>query len=221
MSSKVLKEVAQRITQRFEREDQARDEALALHRKVIKSSSLAIRAVHRGEMDEADTHLQKAEKLLRQATGGLRDFPNIYFSGFLQDAEKEFAEARITQAVIGGRPFPEPETLQIDFPPYLNGLGEAVGELRRYILDRIRLGQLEESERVLEVMDEIYFTLITMDFPDAITKGLRRTTDIARGCLERTRGDLTNHFGRARIQDGIEYLKQRLSDSHELDGVTV
>lgn len=214
MSSKVLKEVASRITERFEKEDNARDEALALHRKVIKSSSLAIRAVHRGEMSDADRHLQKAERLLRQAHDALQDFPNIHFSGFLQDAEKEFAEAKITQAVIAGRNFPEPEELGIDYPPYLNGLGEAVGELRRYILDRIRLGKLEESERILEVMDEIYYILIAMDFPDAITKGLRRTTDIARGCLERTRGDLTNHFGRARILEGIEFIKSQLPESY-------
>lgn len=212
MSGKRLAEISQRITDHFEKVDKSRDQGIILHRQVIKSSSLAIRAIHRLEMDEADVHLKKAEKLLRQACDALAEYPQIFYAGFVQDAQKEFAEARITQAVIAGRQIPTPEDLDVEYAPYLNGLAEAVGELRRYILDRIRVAQLEESERVLEIMDEIYYTLITMDFPDAITKGLRRATDVARGCLERTRGDLTNHFGRVRIDQGIEFLKARMQE---------
>ncbi|MGE0487885.1 MAG: haloacid dehalogenase [Vulcanimicrobiota bacterium] len=217
-TSKQLDEIAQRISARFERIDQARDQGIHLHRKVIKASSLAIRAIHRREFDEAEKNLTQAQELLQQACKALEDYPSIFHAGFLQDAQKEYAEARITQAVICGRPLPEPEQLEVDFPPFLNGLAEAVGELRRHILDRIRLGQLEEAERVLAVMDDIYYTLITMDFPDAITKGLRRSTDVARGCLERTRGDLTNHFGRRKIDAGIEFIKARL-DEREISKV--
>ncbi len=207
-----LDDIAQRISARFERIDKARDQGIHLHRKVIKNSSLAIRAIHRGEHQEAEKCLTKAQELLQQACEALKDFPSIFYAGFLQDAQKEYAEARITQAVITGQTLPTPEQIGVDFPPFLNGLAETVGELRRHILDRIRLGELAEAERVLAMMDDIYYTLITMDFPDAITHGLRRSTDVARGCLERTRGDLTNHYGRQKVDQGIQFLKEHLAE---------
>ena len=206
-----LEEISNQITERFERLDAARDNGIALHRKVIKHCSLGIRALHRLEFDEATRLLSQAQELLSQAQDELKDFPSVYYGGFLQDAEKEYAEARITESLIGGAKLPTPTDIGVDYSPYLNGLGEAVGEMRRYVLDRIRAGDLEQSERLLESMDDIYCTLVSIDFPDAITRGLRRSTDLARGCLERTRGDLTNHFDRQRIEAALQFLTQRMS----------
>ncbi len=205
-----LDPIAADINEHFERVESARDQGLSLHRKVIKHCSLGIRAIHRQEFDEADGLLGQARALLDQAEAELREFPFIYYAGFLQDAQKEYAEGRLTQALITSSPLPTPSDRGVDHAPYLNGLAEAVGEMRRYILDRIRAGDLSESERLLDVMDDIYYILISMDFPDAITRGLRRSTDVARGCLERTRGDLTNHFDRQKIDRALRYLEDRI-----------
>lgn len=212
MSANRLDEIAQRISGHLEEIDKARDHGLLLHRKVIKQSSLAIRAIHRQDFQVAETHLTRAQELLAQTTSVLANHPCVYHAGFLQDAQKEYVEARITQAIVRGHKIPYPEELDVDYIPFLRGLAETVGELRRHILDRIRAGELEKGEKTLEVMDDIYYMLITMDFPDAITRGLRRSTDVARGCLERTRGDLTNHLSQIKLEKGIEYLNARLGE---------
>jgi len=206
-----LESVIEDACARFERADKARDLALSLQRKIIKNCSLSIRALHRREEEDGERLMGVARELLDQAEGALREFPEIYYTGFLQDAQKEYAEARLTQSLIKGTPLPTPEEIKVDFAPYLNGMGEAVGEMRRYTLDRIRAGDLAESERILETMDEIYCALIGVDFPDAITRGLRRSTDLARSCLERTRGDLTNHFDRRRVERALQYIESRAS----------
>ena len=203
-----LEPIVDKICVHFERADKARDMALSLQRKIIKHCSLSIRALHRREFEEAEELMSLARELLDRAEEPVRNFPAIYHGGFLQDAQKEYAEARLTESLIKGSPLPGPEDIRVDFAPYLNGLGEAVGEMRRYTLDRIRAGDLEESERILEKMDEIYCALVKVDFPDAITKGLRRSTDLARACLERTRGDLTNHFDRKRVEKALEFIEK-------------
>lgn len=204
-----LEKIVEEVSTGFESADKARDLALSLQRKIIKHCSLSIRALHRREEESAEKLMATARELLSQAEGALRGHPDIYYAGFLQDAQKEYAEARLTQCLIAGTQLPGPADVGVGFAPYMNGLGEAVGEMRRYTLDRIRAGDLEESERILEVMDEIYCALIEVDFPDAITRGLRRSTDLARACLERTRGDLTNHFDRRRVERALEWIEKR------------
>lgn len=204
-----LESITDSVCRRFDEADKARDLALSLQRKIIKHCSLGIRALHRQEAAEGEQLISKARELLDRVEEALQPFPEIYYSGFLQDAQKEYAEARLTQSLIFGLELPTPEEIKVDYAPYLNGLGEAVGEMRRYTLDRIRAGDLDESERILDVMDEIYCALIGVDYPDAITRGLRRNTDLARACLERTRGDLTNHFDRMRVERALDFIESK------------
>lgn len=208
-----LREIASELNEHLEQAEAARDQGLSLHRKVIKYCSLGIRAIHRLEFDEADVLLQQAHQLLQQAEEVLKGHPSIYYAGFLQDAQKEYAEGRLTQSLISGQPLPTPRELGMAPAPYLNGMAESVGEMRRYILDRIRTGNLAGLEPLLHAMDDIYYILISMDFPDALTRGLRRSTDVARGCLERTRGDLTNHFDRQKIDRALQHIEARLMSS--------
>ncbi|MFQ5814395.1 MAG: haloacid dehalogenase, partial [Anaerolineae bacterium] len=135
----------------------------------------------------------------------------LYYAGYTQDALKELAEASITYALITDEPLPDPDDLEIEYAPYLNGLGEAVGEMRRYVLDIIRRGQTERAEEMLSAMDDIYAVLVTMDFPDAITRRLRRTTDMVRGVLERTRGDLTMAMRQDKLQEALRAFEERVS----------
>jgi len=186
-----LDSIADQIRLSLSAKDMAREKVLPLCREVIRHSSQAIRAVHRQEFDQAKQLLQSARSLLDQIEQAVTAYGELGNTGFIRDAQKEFAEGSITLALVTGNQLPDPGELGIDAAAYLNGLGEAVGELRRYLLDSMRRGDLSRGEELLSAMDDIYSVLVTMDFPDAITGGLRRTTDMVRGVLERTRSDLT------------------------------
>ena len=168
-----------------------REEGLSVSREVIRSSANAIRAVHRSDFDEASRLIDSARARLAESDHIRNDSPLIYNAGFMNDARKEFTEANVTLAVISGKDIPSAEDLGVDPPAYLNGMAEVIGELRRYILDSLRRDNVERCEELMEVMDEIYGVLVTVDFPEALTSGLRHTTDAMRAVLERTRGDLT------------------------------
>ena len=186
-----LDSIAEQIRLSFSAKDTAREKVLPLCREVIRYCSNAIRAVHRQEFDQAKELLQSARNLLNQLEQTVADYSELSATGFIKDAQKEFAEGSVTLALVTGKQPPTPDELGVDFTAYLNGLGEAVGELRRYLLDSMRKGDLSRGEELLSAMDDIYNILVTMDFPDAITGGLRHTTDRVRGILEKTRADLT------------------------------
>jgi translin len=186
-----LEAIAAELRPHFAAGDKAREKALRSCRRVIRHSADAIRAVHRQEQDNAKGLLDSAYELLRELNQDLAKHGRLLHSGFVHDAQKEFAEGYITLALIAGEGLPRPEALGISNAAYLDGLGESVGELRRYILDSLRRGDFSRCEELLTIMDEIYGILITMDFPELLAHGLRRTTDAIRGIIERTRGDLT------------------------------
>ena len=185
--SNVVGQAIDQLTHRH----QAREHALSISREVIRFSANAIRAVHRGDFEEAKDLIQRAQARLQEAEPIQRESPQIYYAGFLGDARKEFAEANVTLAVISGGAIPQPAELGIDPPDFLKGIAEVIGELRRFILDALRRDGFDRCEELMEVMDEIYSLLVTVDFPEAVTGGLRHSTDAMRGVLERTRGDLT------------------------------
>jgi translin len=186
-----LEAIAAELRPHFAAEDEAREKALRSCRQVIRHSADAIRAVHRQEHDKAKQLLDSAHGLLRELNQDLAKHGRLLHSGFVHDAQKEFAEGYVTLALIAGEGLPRPEALGVSNAAYLDGLGESVGELRRYILDSLRRGDFSRCEELLTIMDEIYGILITMDFPELLAHGLRRTTDAIRGIIERTRGDLT------------------------------
>jgi translin len=170
----------------------------------------AIRAVHRSERELAHQNLTEARTLADTLRQNLAEYPDLYYAGYTQDALKEYAEANIVDALIGGSPLPTPEDLGLEHATYLQGLAEAAGELRRRCLDILRHGHSQEAERLLAHMDDIYAVLVTMDYPDAITGGLRRLTDIVRSINERTRGDMTLSLRQAQLQDSLQRLHERL-----------
>lgn len=194
-----LSDIALDIRKRLDAKNAAREKGIVASRKAIRSCANSIRAVHRGEMDVARKLQAEARAELDHARKEMRDFPDIYFAGYLQDAEKEYAEALATYAIINGETVPGPDACAVGDAPYLNGLSEVIGELRRHLLDIIRHGDLERGEELLNAMDDIYYVLVSMDYPDAITGGLRRSTDVARSIMERSRGDLSLTI----VQDGI------------------
>ena len=208
--SSLLDQISDEIREDFERRTKVRDEVLAQARQLTRHASMAIRAVHREEDAEAQLHLNEAKILVQQMRDELKDDPDLYFSGYTQDAIKEYVEAHITYALIKDETLPTPQELGAEFAAYLGGLTETLGELRRRCLDLLRPGYSHEVERLLNWMDEIFSQLVTMDYPDAITDGLRRKTDLARGIIERTRADITISFRQSELEGALEKLSTRL-----------
>lgn len=205
-----LETISEQIRRAFEARTAARDKALAQARLLTRACALAIRAVHREESDVMQAHLDEARRLAASLRDELADFPDLYHAGYTQDALKEYAEASITCALIRHQPLPTLD--ELDLPPatYLNGLAEAIGELRRRCLDILRHGYADEVEHLLGHMDDIFSVLVTMDFPDAITNGLRRQTDVARSLIERTRGDITFSLRGEHLERSIQRLSAQL-----------
>ena len=187
----------------------ARERALSLCRKVIRSSANAIRSLHRGDLAEAERLMDEASDLVAEAADMVVGHGDVRYAGFVDDAAKEYAEARTTYALALGRPLPLPVDLGVGVPSYLNGLGEAVGEMRRRMLDLLRTEKLEEAESTLQAMETIHGLLASLDYPDGMTGGLRRTTDVARALIERSRADLTATIVQERLRRD---LAERLGD---------
>jgi translin len=209
--TKRLNAIVEDVRVHLDAKHAARERALSLCRDALRHSANAIRAVHRGEFAAAESLLAQAKSLLEQAAKALADHLDVFYAGFVHNAQKEFAEGCLTLALVAGRPLPSPADLGVDHPAYLNGLGEAVGELRRYLLDSLRAGDIGRCESVLAAMDDIYAVLVTMDYPEAITGGLRHTTDAVRGTLERTRGDLTVALVQRHLEERLDQFGRKLS----------
>jgi len=195
----------------FQETHQARENALALSREITRASSNTIRAIHRREFDRASTMLREVSDLVVQTRVIRDEHPKVYYAGFVEAAVKEYAEAAATLAFTRKSSLPGYEELGIGVAPYLNGLAEAAGELRRYLLDSLRRDDLDRCDELLGVMDEVYAVLVTIDFPDAVTNGLRRTTDMVRAVLERTRGDLTLAMRQHGFERRLEAYQEALN----------
>jgi translin len=206
-----LEPIMERIRADLTRRNEVRDLTLNRSRMLIRFCANSIRATHRHEFDLARRLWSEAKEAAEVMQNDARPFADIYYAGYLQDALKELAEAAITLALVSGEPLPDPDDLGIEYPAYLNGLAEAAGELRRYALDSLRRGSTDEAERLLGLMDDIYSELVTVDFPDALTGGLRRTTDMVRGVTERLRSDLTTIMRQEQLQAALQAFEQRLT----------
>ncbi len=209
-----LPAIIEHIRASLEAKTSARDQALARSRQLIRYCSLSIRAAHRHDFSEAERLLDKARDLAEAMRRDLHDYPDLFAAGYTQDAFKELAEAHIVYALVHHDPIPKPADLGAPYAAYLGGLAEAAGELRRFILDLVRRDRLDEAEHLFLYMDDIYSVLVTIDYPDAVTGGLRRQTDMVRGVTERTRGDLTMAVRQRRMEQALSAFEQRM-EAHD------
>ena len=200
------------LRRRFDEKMRAREEALPAARQAIRSSANAIRAIHRGDAEEARRLMEEARGALDAGETAVRDHPDVRHAGFLHDGQKEYAEARLTEAVVSGEELPGPDELRVTVPAYLNGMAEAIGEARRAVLDRLRAGDVSRAEELLQAMDDLFDLLVTIDYPDAITGHLRRSTDVARSIIEKTRGDLSVSIVQKDLRDALERHADELRD---------
>jgi translin len=203
--SQIIEEIRTELTAK----NAVRDTTLNRSRELIRFCALSIRAIHRHEWEEAEKLMQTARQAADVMAADLGQYRDLYEAGYTQDALKELVEAHTLYAMVRGQAMPGPAELKVPSPAYLNGLAEAASELRRYILDLIRLGRTREGEPYLAMMDDVYIHLVTMDYPDALTGGLRRTTDVLRGVLERTRGDLTVAVRQEELEAAMQAFEQQ------------
>jgi translin len=205
-----LDKIAEHVHSVFEARTKAREQALSETRTLTRDCAIAIRAVHRNDSDLARQHLENAAELANELRDNLANYPDLYHAGYTQDALKEYAEASIVYALLNNNPLPSPEDLNLEHNTYIKGLAESIGEMRRRCLDILRHGYSNEAEILLSHMDDIFAILVTMDYPNAITGGLRRLTDIMRGVIERTRGDLTVSFRQEQLEKSLQSMEKRL-----------
>ena len=199
-----LSSISERLHTELDAKTAAREEGLHTSRAAIRACGKAIRAMHRYEFEPASVLLDEAQQNIDAARSGLKDHPDMLHAGFVHDAEKEVAEARITFALVQGRAMPTPDEVGVTSTAYLKGMAEAIGELRRHLLDLMRHGELRRCEELLAAMDDMYYVLVSMDYPDGITYGLRRLTDVARSIIERTRGDFTVSTIQSTLKKALE-----------------
>jgi translin len=206
-----LQSLSEDFHKRLDEKMSAREVALPAARQATRASANAIRAIHRGDAEQASRLLEEARTALDRGEAALADHPDVRWAGFLHDAQKEYAEARLTRAMVAKEAeLPSPEDLGVTVAAYLNGIAETIGELRRSVLDLLRKGDVARAEELLGIQDEMYHLLITIDYPDAITGNLRRWTDVARGIIEKTRGDLTISLVQKDLRDALERHAQGL-----------
>lgn len=205
-----LESIVERIDTYLTEKTGVRDLTLSRSRTLIRYCANSIRATHRHEYDDARALLEQAKEAARVMKEDASQFADVEHAGYLRDAVKELAEAAITLALVTEEPLPGPGDLNVDYVSYLNGLGEAMGEMRRFSLDAIRRGDIDTAERLLAYMDDVYSHLVTIDYPDSLTRGLRRTTDMVRGVTERTRGDLTTAVRQEQLQQALRRVEGRL-----------
>lgn len=205
-----LETIVEEIRAEFETKNTARDIALQRSRHLIRYCAEAIRAAHRDEFDETERLLATAREAAREMKADLDPYPDLYYAGYTQDALKEYVEAETVHAFMHGSSLPTPAELGVEGPAYLKGVAEAASELRRHSLDLMRQNKLERAEEMLSIMDDVYSQLMTVDFPDAITGGLRRTTDMLRGVVQRTRGDLTTAFRQEMMRKALLDFEERI-----------
>jgi translin len=212
-----LEKIAEQAREEFDALTAARDKALAQARTLTRHCSRAIRAIHRNEREAAAQELSSARKLAAALREDLAGYPSLYHAGYTQDALKEYAEATLLIAFLDNGNLPTPRELDLEVATYLRGLAETVGELRRHTLDILRGGHSSEAERLLQCMDEIFSVLVTMDYPDAVTQGLRRQTDVNRSIIERTRGDITLSLRQERLERALREAQEDIGKTASPD----
>jgi len=207
-----LNDIAKELLAKFDAKNKAREEAFQACRAATRSCSAAIKSIHRCQLEEAEKFTSNANHILSKARELLKDHPDVRHAGFFDDAEVEYAEARNVYAIIVKHEILMPDEIGVDLINYLSALGDVTGELRRHVLDLIRSGKPQDGEFYLETMEEIFYLLMLFDYPEAVTRGLRRKSDLARSMIERTRGDLTNAIEMGRVEASLRRFEDKIKE---------
>lgn len=210
----MFEEISARIRENFEAKDSIREDGLKISREIVRECRVATFALHSRDFEKVNSSIKAAENLLEKLEVIFKGHADIYYAGYVEHAQQEYSEVTVLRSLLTeeGKPksIPSPDQLRVEYAAYLNGLGDVVGELRRHVLDLIRRDSFEKAEIFLGIMEDIHATLMDFDYPDAITKGLRRKTDVSRGLIEKTRGDVVNATRQKKLETAMLNLESRL-----------
>lgn len=210
----MLEEISSRIRDNFEAKESIREEGLKISREIVRECRAASFSLHSGDFEKANKSIKKAKSSLEKLEVIFKGHADIYYAGYVEHAQQEYSEVSILRSLLledgEKKSIPSPDDLRVEYAAYLNGLGDLVGELRRHVLDLIRRDSFEKAEIFLGLMEDIHATLMDFDYPDAITKGLRRKTDVSRGLIEKTRGDVVNAIRQKKLETAMLNLESRL-----------
>ncbi|PKK85372.1 MAG: RNA-binding protein [Thermoplasmata archaeon HGW-Thermoplasmata-1] len=207
-----LDAIATGIAKHLDEKDALREQALTITREMVRDSGEAIRNIHKGLCDEAAGRLENLIRSARHVTELLKDHGDLYHAGFTETAFQELVEMACVLAILKGEPLPEPQELCVTPTSYLLGLGDVIGELRRQALDALRKGDLEQADEDLQKMEAIYDCLIKFDYPSAMVP-IRRKQDIARGLIEKTRGEVAVAAGNKKLEEKLDALRGFLDEA--------
>jgi len=210
VKSMSLKSFLAKIQEELKKKEEVRREVQEDTRKALRLSKQAILFAHQERFDDARRSLKEAEELLVKLHGLVENNPDLFYTGFVDSAFEEYAEAHIFLGLVEESRFIGPEELKVPVVPYVLGLGDVVGELRRRALDSLRKGDVETAEECLQLMENIYVELTAMDDAYMLVHGLRRKCDVARHVIESTRGDVTIEARRSSLERSIEKLEKTL-----------
>ncbi|HII81072.1 MAG TPA: haloacid dehalogenase [Methanosarcina sp.] len=210
----MLEEISNRIRENLEVKDRIREEGLKISREIVRECRTASFALHGKDFEKASNSIETAGKALKKLEARFEGHADIYHAGFVEHAQQEYSEVSVLYSLLKDEgkmlSLPSPDELGVEYTAYLNGLGDVVGELRRHILDLIRGEAFEKAEVFLGIMENIHATLMDFDYPDAITGGLRRKTDVSRSLIEKTRGDVVNAIQQQKLELSMKSLESRL-----------
>lgn len=209
----MLEEISAQIRENFEAKDGVREDGLKISREIVRECRTATFALHGQDFEKADNSIKTAGKALEKLEVLFKGHADIYHAGFVEHAQQEYSEVSVLYSLLkeeGEKKIPSPDELKVEYAAYLNGLGDVVGELRRHVLDLIRKESFEKAEVFLGIMENIHAILMDFDYPDAITRGLRRKTDVSRALIEKTRGDVVNAIGQKKLESAMRNLESKL-----------
>ena len=192
----------------FDKLNDIREQSLTTSREIVRECSKSIRNIHRNDEVSAKEHIENARKKLENLKSITSDVSEISYAGYVLDAEREFVEAVMfyTFEVSG---YIEPfNNFNVHPSSYIQGIGDTIGEWRRKALDHLRNLDIKKAETYLAIMEEGMGTLNELDYPDALTGGLRRYADNARSIIERTRSDITNAFINESLRKDISNINK-------------
>ncbi len=186
----MLRKTIESIERELKELEDIRDRVIKESRDIVKISREIIHHIHKREFESTENKLEKLRKIVKNIVDSVKKYPQIYYSGLIYGPLTEYVEAEILYNIVSRDRIPTIEELQVESVPYLLGLGDVVGELRRIVVDSLREGNLEYAEKIFKYMEDIYENLSLLVIPDALIPGLRGKVDFIRKMVEITRADL-------------------------------
>ena len=203
MTIKNVKSSLPLISKNLEKTNSKREFLIKNNRETVILCSQAIVSIHKNDLNTAKKKIAKAKseltKLKQKTSGDL--------VRYIITPEQEFVEAVSLLAVIEGKEIPSVKSLNVSDESFILGLLDCIGELKRQVIDKIRVGDSKRATQLFDVMENLYLLLYPFASYDKIVKETRRKLDVNRMLVEETRSVLTEEIRRQELIKAINKKK--------------